>query len=339
MNKAKLQVAGLNQPLQLNKVRLDWKNGLRNATLANLEGFGATWSGQLVEADVADADGRPKWNFQLHADHLDAADLDRWMGPRARPGWLQRLLPSLLGASEKAAASELLRRVNAEGELTVDEFTLEGIKLGQVRASGGFHDLHVELRQADAHCAGGFLRAKLRAAFLPRPSYDVSAELERVDLQQLLAGSNLLERFTGLASGIVHLTTQGIGRDELLRHLAGKGDLKLREIEFRGWDLNASMADGAPHQGASRWSSAEGTFLVRDQGIIFPGLRLDGASAMTLLKGTMSFSEGSDLTVQTLFDDQTGSSLPEQGFVLRISGPLDVPKISIERLVARRPAD
>ena len=78
---------------------------------------------------------------------------------------------------------------------------------------------------------------------------------------------------------------------------------------------------------------------MRDQGIIFPGLRLDGSSEMTLLRGTMSFAQGSDLTLQTLIDDQTGVALPEQGFVLKISGRLDVPKVSIERLVARRPAD
>jgi hypothetical protein len=98
------------------------------------------------------------------------------------------------------------------------------------------------------------------------------------------------------------------------------------------------MADGAPHLGASRWTSGEGAFIVRDRGIIFPGLRLDG-SEMTLLKGTLSFAQVSDLTLESLVDDQTGVSLPEQGYMLKISGPLDVPKISIERLVARRPAD
>jgi hypothetical protein len=339
MNKATLQVAGLNQPLQLNKARMDWKDGLRAASLIELEGFGATWSGQLMETAFADEDGGSKWNFQLHANHLDAADLDRWMGPRARPGWLQRLLPALLGSAANPRASELLRRVNAEGELKIDEFTLEEIKLGQVRASGALHDLHLDLREVEGRCAGGILHAKLRAAFLPRPSYDVTAELQRVDLQQVPVSSNLLERFTGLASGIVHLTTQGVGRDELLQHLAGKGDLKLRDVEFRGWDVNASMADGAPHQGASRWTSGEGTFLVRDRDIIFPGLRLDGTSDMTLLKGTLSFAQVSDLTLETLVDDLTGIALPEQGYVLKISGPLDVPKISIERLVARRPAD
>jgi len=340
VSKGKLQVAGLNQPLQLNKARLEWKDGLRIAGIADLEGFGATWSGQVAEAALADGDSNAKWNFRLHANHLDAADLDRWVGPRARPGWLQRLLPSLLGGgAANPAASELLQRVNADGELSVDEFTLEDIKLEQMRASGALHDLHLELRQTEARCAGGTLRARLRAAFLPRPSYDVTAELERVDLRQVPTPGNLTERFTGLASGIVHLTTQGVGRDELLQHLIGKGDLKLRDVEFRGWDVNASMAEGAPHEGASRWASGEGIFLVRDRGIIFPGLRLDGSSEMTLLKGTMNFAEGSDLTLQTLIDDQTGAALPEQGYVLKISGPLDVPKVSIERLVARRPAD
>jgi len=338
-NKATLQVAGLNLPLQMNKARLDWSDGLRSASVTDVEGFGASWSGQLTQAGV-DADGSAKWNFQLHANHLDAADLDRWMGPRARPGWLQRLLASLLGGgAANPAASELLRHVNAEGELRVDEFTLEKIKLGQVRASGALHDLHLEVRQAEARCAGGKLRAKVRAAFLPRPSYDVTAELDRVDLRQIPAPGNLPERITGLASGTVHLTTQGVGREDLLQHLAGKGELKLRDVEFRGWDVNASMTNGAPHEGASRWASGGGAFVVRDRGIIFPGLRLDGASEMTLLKGTLSFVQDSDLTLQTLIDDQSGASLQEQGYVLKISGPLDVPKISIERLVPHRPAD
>jgi hypothetical protein len=305
-----------------------------------MEGFGATWTGQLTEASVTEADGSAKWNFQLHANHLDAADLDRWIGPRARPGWLRRLLPALLGGStSNPGASELLRRVNAEGELRVDEFTLDKIKLDQVRASGALHDLHLDLRQADARCAGGMLRAKMRAAFLPRPSYDVTAELERVDLQQVPTPGNLPERFAGLASGIVHLTTQGVGRDELLEHLAGKGDLKLRNLEFLGWDVNASMVDGSPHEGASRWTSGAGAFLVRDRALVFPGLRLDTGSEMTLLKGTLSFSQDSDLSLQSLTDDQGGTALPEQGYVLKISGPLDGPKVSFERLVAHRPAD
>jgi hypothetical protein len=167
----------------------------------------------------------------------------------------------------------------------------------------------------------------------------VTADFDRIDLQQVPIPDSLAQRLTGLASGTVHLTTQGVGRDELFQHLAGKGALKLRDVEFQGWDVNASMAEGAPHEGASRWTSGTGSFSVRELGIVFPGLQLNGASEMTLLKGTLSFVRDSDLTLQTLIDDQTGSILPEQGYVLKISGPLDLPKISIEPLVARRPAD
>lgn len=337
---ATLQIAGLNQPLLLNKARFDWSDGRRTAKLMDVDAFGANWSGQLAQVAIPDADGSAKWNFQLHANHLDAADLDRWMGPRARPGWLQRLLPSLLGgAGASPAASALLRRINAEGELRADEFTLDRVTLNQLHAAGALHDLHLEVRQVDARCAGGKVRAKLRAAFLPRPTYDVAAELDRVELQQVPVPGNFPERFTGLASGSVHLTTQGIGRDELLDHLAGRGDISLRDVAFQGWDVGASMADGVAHEGASHWASGEGIFIVRDRGIVFPGLRLENALQMDLLTGTVSFAQDSDLTLQSMIDDQAGAIQPEQGYVLRISGPFDVPRISIERMVARRPAD
>jgi len=79
--------------------------------------------------------------------------------------------------------------------------------------------------------------------------------------------------------------------------------------------------------------------VVRDRGIVFPGLRLDNALQMDLLTGTLSFAQDSDLMLQSMIDDQAGVVPPEQGYVLRISGPFDVPKISIERMVARHPAD
>jgi hypothetical protein len=163
--------------------------------------------------------------------------------------------------------------------------------------------------------------------------------LDAVDVAQLPVPADLPDRFAGLASGTLHLTTQGVGRDELLQRLAGKGEVKLRDVEFRGWDVSASMAEGAPRQGGSRWASGQGAFSIHDRGISLPGLRLNSGSELTLIKGTLSFAQESDLTVQTLLREQGDSRLPEQGYVLKISGPLDLPRVSIERLIARRPAD
>jgi hypothetical protein len=343
VSKGELQAAGLNQPLEMNKTRLEWKDGLRSADVGEIDGFGGEWSGTIRQTDATDADGNTIWNFQLHGDHLDAAELDRWIGPRARPGWLQRLLPSLLGGATPApgpAASELVRRVSAEGELRIDQFTMEKLKLDQVRVVGALHDLHLEVRDAEARWAGGTVRAKVSAKFLPRPAYDVTAELDRINLKQLPAPSHVAERFAGFASGTLHLTTQGVGREELLERLTGKGDIRVRNVEFRGWDVSASVADGAPRMGESRWSAGEGAFTLKDRGIVLAGLRLEAGRELTFVKGTVSFGQDANLTIRTATDGKRESRTLDVGqHVLRISGPLDVPRVSVEGAMARQPAD
>ena len=348
MAKGELQAVGLNQPLQLSKTRLEWKDGARAAEIGEIDGFGAVWSGAISQAaptdeERTDADVANKWNFQLHADHLDAAELDRWIGPRARPSWLRSLLPSLLGGTTPSpaalVASELVRRVNAEGELRIDEFTMEKLKLEKVTVVGALHDLHLEIREGAAQWAGGNVHAKVNARFLPRPAYDVTAELDRVDLAKLPAPPRVTERFAGTASGTLHLTTQGVGREELLQRLAGRGDIRMRNLEFRGWDVSASVAEGQPRTGQSRWAAGEGAFTLRDRGIVLAGLRLEAGREVTFVKGTVSFGHDADLTIQTTTDGKRESRTPEPGRVLKISGPLDLPRVSVERTLARQPAD
>jgi hypothetical protein len=340
--KGELQAAGLNQPLQLVKTSLLWRDGLRTAVIGDIEGFGGNWSGTISQTDPADADGSAKWNFQLHGDHLDATELDRWIGPRARPGWLQRLLPSLLGSvtpTPNAHASELVRRVDAEGELQIDEFTLEKLKFQQVRAVGTLHDLHLDVRQVDAQWAGGNVRAKLAARFLPRPAYEVIADLDHVDLAQLPTPPRASERFGGNASATLHFTTLGVGRDELLERLAGRGEVRMRNVAFRGWDVSASVSEGEPRTGESRWTTGEGAFTLQDRDIVLPGLRLESGRELTLVKGTVSFGRDADLTIQTTTDARRASRTLEPGHILKISGPLDVPRVSVESTRERQPAD
>src|SRR6266852_778023 len=253
LNKANLTVAGLNQPLKISEGALEWINGRRVARVMRVEGFGGMWTGNIEETLQIEAGNGPPWNFHLNVDQLSAADLDRWVGPRARPSWLQRLLPPLLGGSAPSTpASELLRRVNAEGELGIAQLTIEKLKLEQVKAKGSLHDLQLEVREARAEWAGGKVRAKINAKFLPRPVYEIAAEVDRVNLAQLPGAGRIAERLGGVASGTLQLKTEGVGRDELLGKLAGRGEFHLNKLEFRGWDVNASVVDGAAHAGVSR---------------------------------------------------------------------------------------
>jgi hypothetical protein len=344
-NKANLTVAGLNQPLNIVESELDWIDGRCIARVSKVEGFGSTWNGIIEEwpATNTDAENGPNWRFHLNAGQLDAADLDRWVGPRARPNWLQRLLPSLLGGSAPSTtASELVRRVNAEGELEIEQLTIEKLKLEQVHAVGSLEDLQLRVSRAEAHWAGGTVRAKIDAKFLPRPAYEISAELDRLNLAQLPGAGKIAERIAGVASGTLELKTEGVGRDELLGNLAGHGDVHLQKIEFHGWDVNASVADGAAHAGISRWLTGEGSFLLKDRSIQLEELRLDGGKELTLVSGTLSFGRDAELAVETTSPRKSKNRKAADfadGHILKISGPLDGPKVSLEKAGVRQPAD
>ncbi|MGB2590363.1 MAG: AsmA family protein [Candidatus Acidiferrum sp.] len=343
LTKAKLAVAGLNQPLAVQESTINWKDGQRSVDVTKVSGFGGSWSGSITENRIADGVEGPRWNFNLTTDRMSAADLDRWVGPRARPSWLRRLLASFLGGSSPSpAASDLVRLMNADGELTIGELTIEKLKFSNVHAEGSLHDLQLEVRDADAQWVGGTVHAQVDAAFAPVPKYDVTAKLDRVNLAELPASGPFSDRLAGLASGTVNIVTAGVGRDELLQQLAGDGDIQLMNIQFRGWDVSASVADGSPHSGTSRWTTGDGTFTIRNRAVMVDHLALDSGHEQTSLQGTVSFARDANITIETLSAaNRRGrtASINESGRVLRISGPLDGPRVSIEKTVARQPAD
>ena len=337
---AQLAAAGLNQPVELQKARLEWKNGNRVAQIGQVEGFGATWSGNITEVSSPDPERQGTWSIQLHADHLDATELDRWVGPRARPGWVQRLLPSLFsGKAQTVPASELVRRLNVVGNVQVDEFTIEKLKLQQLHLQGSLHDLQLNVTDGRAQWAGGAVRATMLAKFLPHPAYDLHAQLDGVNLTQLPLNATVTDRLAGLASGSVHFKTTGVGREELLQKLTGAGKVRLDNLEFRGWDVNASVADGEAHPGVSNWPSGVGTFTIRDRNVFLEDVRLDGGTQFTLIDGTVSFSREADLAVETSAGRRAVRNTDGPAQVLKIVGPLDGPRVTRGKSAPRQPAD
>jgi AsmA-like protein len=353
VNGAQLAAAGLNQPVELQQARLEWHNGQRTALVGSAQGFGTTWSGAIAENPPVDSNAAnppgtqdpetPTWTSQLHADKLDAAELDRWAGPRARPGWLQRLLPSLLGGTAasdpNAPASELVRRLNVSGDLTVDEFTIEKLKLQQVRLHGSLHELQIEITDGRAQWAGGTVRASMLGKFSPRPAYEVRAEFDGVNVAQLPMDATVAGRLSGLAAGTVHLKTAGIGRDELLRELTGAGRVHLADLEVRGFDLNATAADGEAHPGLSHWNSGDGAFTIKSRSVALEDVRLDSSGQSTLVNGSVNFRREADLEIETGLGRRALRNASAPAHLLKIVGPLDDPRLSREEVTPRQPAD
>ncbi len=339
VTKGALQVVGLNLPLVVNDAQLLWREGKRGAHLGSVAGFGAEWTGDLEEGGQSPADGATNWKFRLHADHVDAAELDRWTGPRARPGWLERLLPSLLGsnslrAGATASASELIRQVRAEGEISVGELTIERLKLTGVRATASLRDLHFMAQDASAQWAGGAVSGTVNAQFLPKPRYAVNAVFEKIRLADLPAATSasraLADRLNGMASGEIHLTTEGVGREELLRTLEGRGRVQLRGIEFRGWDVGASLTAGSPRTGTSKWPAGEGEFAIRHGAISFDSLRLVSGREQIEASGAVAFARTLDLQFRTLAASKRVRKEDSPHRFLKIAGSLEAPRASIE---------
>jgi hypothetical protein len=331
--KAQLQAAGLNLPLKLDDARIDWKNGHRSATVTRAAAFGATWSGSLSDAPALGDSTGNDWKFQLHADHLDAADLDLWFGPRARPNWLQRLLPSLLGKSDSSAKpSELLRRVTAEGDLEADSLSVEKIKLAHARAHIAFRDLHLEVRNAEAEWAGGHARGSVSAVFSVPPKYEITADIDRANLTELPWSSHWSEYWSGTATGKIHLTTSGVGRDALVAQLAASGELQLKNLELRGWDVLASIDTGTLHTGATRWVTGEGEFTIADRTVQFDALILENPRVKTRLDGTIDFSQDLKLTFAPAVPDKRGLKSVAAPRLFQLRGPLENPVATVEVL-------
>jgi hypothetical protein len=335
LNKGSLAVAGLNQPLSLGEARLDWLDGRRIARALRVGGFGGTWMGTIEETPRSDNGTGPNWKFGLIVNQLNAAELDRWVGPRARPNWLQRLLGSVFGEVTPATpASELVRRIDAEGELYITRLTIEKLKLENVLAKGSLRNLRLEVPEAKAEWAGGKVLAKIDATFLPRPRYEITAQLERVNLAKLPATGQMAEHLSGAASGNLELKTSGVGREELLQNLDGRGVVHLKKVELRGWDVPASVADGVAHAGNSQWPSGECAFLVRDKNIVLQWLQLNDGREQTSVQGTLSFGSDADLSVSTHVLEKSKvqpEKISGKEHVLKISGPLDGPRVSLEK--------
>jgi hypothetical protein len=335
ISKGELQAAGLNLPLKLDEVHVDAKESGKSIQITKVGAFGGEWSGTIEENKAARTTDGSNWRFQLHTDLLDASEMDRWVGPRARPSWLQRLMTSLLAKNDTVAKpSELLRRVSAEGDVSIDTFIVEKVKLSHATGKVALHELHLDVQDAQAQWAGGTVSGEMKALFSVAPKYEVIADFSRVNLAQLPWTPRWAERWSGAASGRLHLATVGVGREELLQKLAGRGEVRLTGIEFRGWDVPTSVESGTVRTGISRWSSGEGDFTLDGPSLNLESVKLEAPHGTNELTGRIGFGQDGKLTFTPATPGNRSPRTPPAGRTLQVSGPLDTPVVVVEPVSA-----
>jgi hypothetical protein len=116
------------------------------------------------------------------------------------------------------------------------------------------------------------------------------------------------------------------------------GRVELRNAELRGWDLAASLADGTPRAGSSRWNAGDGMFGVRDRTIVIEPLRLDSAKGSAVVRGTVSFGRAVELSFISAVKNKAGTAPSAPASHAQISGPLDALRLSVVKEIAPAPA-
>ncbi len=291
----------LNQPLVVT-AQVDVRPGERRVTIASAGALGAHWRGSLHRR--ANDEG---WTFDLSADHLDAEELDRWMGPRARPSLLARLLPFAARSADAPQSEVTVERLNARGRLRVEEISVSPFRIEKLDTGAELRGRNLVLRGAEAAFYGGRIAGDFEARLSADPAYTFHGQIDRANLGAVTAtAGSLAGRVAGFASGELRLTARGVGRDNLLKSLEGDGTLRIREPVLTGlMPADLELASGTPNAAdilasdGGRFAATTAIFHVGDAHIRLDPFSLAGRDEQFEVQGNVDFARKLDLRVQS----------------------------------------
>ena len=315
--------AYLNQPLRLPRGRIDFAPSQRTITLFAAEAFGATWRGTAVRKN-----DDSRWVFDLFADHLDAAELDRWLGPRARPGFLARFTGAGKSTADLPGRDAAVAKIAARGRLRISEIVLAPLHFDQFDAQAEVAGRAITIRKAQADFFGGKAAGTLDARLLADPSYQFQGRFDRVDLARLAhAVPSLDNRISGTAFAALTLSAHGVGRENLVRSIEGDGRLDARNVELRGLDFASLISGEDEDPPPGRFASAQGNFQIGSGGIEVTDFDLENVQGRFQAEGRIDFSHALNLRIRpSIFHATTTlASAPPPSFVL--GGTIDSPSV------------
>lgn len=316
----------LNQPVTRISARAEMKPGWQHIALTAAEAFGAHWTGTFDRRDAATG-----WQFALTADRLSGSDLDRWLNPRWREGFLDRMLPFLNSSSPTSVVPEDLR---AQGLITVDQFAMASLILRHLQGDLKIGGRHLQLSTAKAQFYGGNLDGSLDAELTAIPSYRIRFDYSRVDLASLSVPFPTLDNaFGGAASGFLILNFRGADRADLISSLECRGNARVTDPQIKALNLGESLRQGELAPGTSSFAGAAAAFACHDGKITVQNLALVSPDEEIIGSGSVDFSRNLDLRlrVSSASENDTPASRsprPAANGSYALTGPLQSPVIA-----------
>ena len=315
---AALRAPFLNLPVEQIRTRVDLKPGVRQLKLSSAEAFGAHWSGTAERNDS----GAP-WQFNLSADRLSAADLDRWLNPRWRENFLSRMLPFLSSPTASTVSPGELR---ASGRVNVERFALTPLLVSRLQGEVDLDGRRVSLKKAAGQFFGGQVAGSLDADLEAVPSYHAELDFSRVDVGALIASTPSLAGVSaGSGSAHISLDARGASRADLAASLACEGDARVSNPRFVDFDLWKALGSPSAEAGGARFAAATAKFSCAEGRVQFQTLHLaTSEDAAAEGSGSVDFSRKLDLRFQVA--SYSPDSPPARGGSFRLTGTLDAPK-------------
>ncbi len=331
----------MNQPLLVTSASVDLRPDVTRVRLDSAEALGAHWKGSLEWRAEKEA-----WDFDLSADRLDAAELNRWLGPRARPSFLRRMLP-FAGSSRAASAREAaLANFQAHGRLRVAELTINPLRVVSLDAQAQLVGRDLVLRRVQGEFYGGRVTGEFEARLSGAPTYAFRGHIARTNLAALAAATApLAGRFAGLASGELTLAARGIERKDLLASLEGGGTLDVRDAVIRGPDLLSEFEDvvSEPQAGSEGYfGGATGSFRVVGGSVHLEQFLFAGHDEQFEVVGKVDFTRRLDLRIQSIRSADggvAGTGIGVGGDAWVVGGTMEAPQVTRQTRIARDGTD
>ncbi len=342
-----LRLPLLNQPVEIADTKIELNKTDRRITVKKASALGANWQGTISRREstgtVATKSGATKhtftgWSFDLTADRLDATELDRWLGPRERPGWLSQLFTSQAESAKDSAAALAahpgpLADLNARGNLRIGSFLLAPLEAEKLRADVEIQGRSVNLSRFEAQLCSGSISGGLLLNLEADPSYWLRASATNVDAAELGALSPVLRaRLAGQLSGEVRVSMHGIGRENLLATLKGGGTLSAKSATIQGFDLSGGENARDSATTDSQFSLITAEYSVSSGKVNLERIDLLDSREPYEGHGTVDFGRGLELELwphpmAAGVERMAGGPTVRR---YRVTGFLEAPRVAIE---------
>ncbi|MGH9405390.1 MAG: AsmA family protein [Terriglobia bacterium] len=268
LESARLLVAGLTEPVEFAQFHFRINDGVFSASHVLAHVGTAALSGWLKRG----AGGASGWDFAARSPHLSLEQASLWFAVLGyqRPRPILDLIPGLRSlAARRWASRNLFATISTRGSFESPEVTFHSLALHNFHAAVAISSRVARISDATFLMAGGLGSGSGEVDFRQAPAL-ITAHFELTGLRVQRFASVLpadLRGVRGVVSTAVHLSTRGLTRQEMAKHLIGAVEVHARKLNLRGFD---------PVEAAARAGSL-GSLLPERRPSILPALDMNFA--------------------------------------------------------------